>query len=54
MPVDQGVDISDLAKRTPGFSGADLAHLTREAGLRVCMCVHVCVYGCMYIYIMCV
>lgn len=33
MPLDGGVDLDDLARRTYGFVGADLAALTREAAL---------------------
>jgi transitional endoplasmic reticulum ATPase len=33
MPLDGGVSIDDLARRTYGFVGADLAALTREAAL---------------------
>ena len=33
MPLAEGVDLDDLAKRTYGFVGADLAALTREAAL---------------------
>ena len=33
MPLTDGVDLDDLAKRTYGFVGADLAALTREAAL---------------------
>jgi SpoVK/Ycf46/Vps4 family AAA+-type ATPase len=31
MPVDSDVDLMDLARRTPGFSGADLAHVCQTA-----------------------
>ncbi len=33
MPLTEGVDLDDLARRTYGFVGADLAALTREAAL---------------------
>jgi transitional endoplasmic reticulum ATPase len=33
MPLDGGVNLDDLARRTYGFVGADLAALTREAAL---------------------
>ena len=33
MPLDDGVDLDGLARRTYGFVGADLAALTREAAL---------------------
>ena len=33
MPLDGGVDIAQLARRTYGFVGADLAALTREAAI---------------------
>ncbi len=33
MPLDGGVDVAALAKRTYGFVGADLAALTREAAI---------------------
>ncbi len=33
MPLDKDVDLKELAKRTHGFVGADLAALTREAAM---------------------
>jgi transitional endoplasmic reticulum ATPase len=35
MPIHKSVSIKDIASRTAGFSGADLANLVREAGLAV-------------------
>jgi cell division protease FtsH len=32
-PLDEGVNLDVLARRTPGFTGADLANLTNEAAL---------------------
>ncbi|OPZ75581.1 MAG: ATP-dependent zinc metalloprotease FtsH [Firmicutes bacterium ADurb.Bin456] len=32
-PLDEGVNLEVLARRTPGFTGADLANLTNEAAL---------------------
>ena len=32
-PLDENIDLEVLAKRTPGFSGADLENLTNEAAL---------------------
>ena len=32
-PIDEGVDLEILAKRTPGFTGADLANMVNEAAL---------------------
>ncbi|MEK6970281.1 MAG: AAA family ATPase [archaeon] len=33
VPLVKGISLADLAKRTPGFSGADLNNLVREAAL---------------------
>lgn len=33
VPLAKGISLTDLAKRTPGFSGADLNNLVREAAL---------------------
>ena len=33
MPLEEGIDLDDLARRTYGFVGADLAALVREAAL---------------------
>src|SRR3546814_18211790 len=33
MPLGEGVDLDDLARRTPRFTGADLEDLVRRAGL---------------------
>ncbi|MFB6127047.1 MAG: AAA family ATPase [Halolamina sp.] len=33
MPLGEGVDLDDLAERTHGFTGADLASLSKEAGM---------------------
>ena len=32
-PLDQGVDLKEIARRTPGFTGADLSNLLNEAAL---------------------
>lgn len=32
-PLDEGIDLSTLARQTPGFTGADLANLINEAAL---------------------
>jgi transitional endoplasmic reticulum ATPase len=37
MPLDDGVDLDDVAGRTPGFVAADLAALVREAGVRAAL-----------------
>ena len=34
MPLTRGVDLDDMARRTHGFVGADLAALCREAALQ--------------------
>ncbi|MFX0084800.1 MAG: CDC48 family AAA ATPase [Candidatus Hodarchaeota archaeon] len=34
MPLDEEVDLNDLASRTHGFVGADLSSLAKEAGMR--------------------
>ena len=31
--LDEGVDLEEIAARTPGFSGADLANLLNEASI---------------------
>ena len=33
MPLGEGVDLAELARKTYGFVGADLAALTREAAI---------------------
>ena len=33
MPVAKDIDIKDLAKRTDGYTGADVENLCREAGM---------------------
>jgi transitional endoplasmic reticulum ATPase len=37
MPLDDGVRLDDVAARTPGFVAADLAVLSREAGVRAAL-----------------
>ncbi|MEV4507338.1 AAA family ATPase [Dactylosporangium sp. NPDC049525] len=37
MPLDEGVRLDDVAARTPGFVAADLAALSREAGVRAAL-----------------
>ena len=32
-PIDRRVDLGQVAKRTPGFTGADLANVMNEAAL---------------------
>jgi cell division protease FtsH len=32
-PLDEGIDLTSVARRTPGFSGADLANVLNEAAL---------------------
>ena len=32
-PLDKGVDVEDVARQSPGFSGADLANLVNEAAI---------------------
>jgi transitional endoplasmic reticulum ATPase len=33
MPLSKGVDLSDLAKKTEGYTGADIENVCREAGM---------------------
>jgi cell division protease FtsH len=33
VKLDEGVDLHDVAKATPGFVGADLANIVNEAAL---------------------
>jgi transitional endoplasmic reticulum ATPase len=37
MPLDDGVQLDEVAGRTPGFVAADLAALSREAGVRAAL-----------------
>ena len=37
-PLDDGIDLATLAKRTPGFTGADLANVLNEAALLTARC----------------
>ncbi|MFC5001008.1 AAA family ATPase [Dactylosporangium cerinum] len=37
MPLDDGVQLDEVAARTPGFVAADLAALSREAGVRAAL-----------------
>ncbi len=32
-PLDKGIDVEDVARQSPGFSGADLANLVNEAAI---------------------
>ena len=42
MKLDEDVNLESIARDTHGFVGADLAALTTEAALQVCVCMRVC------------
>ena len=63
-PLEEDVDMEQIARRTPGFSGASLANLMNEAAIfaarknkseigneQVCVCVCVCVHTCINVYV---